>query len=152
MEPGGSHSVFGRRWTRTVASLCWRRRADARPRGRIEPGALLAVIPPRRSLLRVLRTTTEAGLYLAALDSPDAKLLLPDYVSVAYSPPGYLLALIGSSRGAPGATLMAQPFDPARRQLTGDPSPVAEQIAYANGLGRGAFSVSDNGPPRVQKR
>jgi hypothetical protein len=85
------------------------------------------------------------GIYLAALDSSDARLLLLDYVSVAYSPPGYLLVLLGSSKGAPAGTLMAQPFDPATLETTGEPSPVAEQIEYSSGVGHGAFSVSANG-------
>jgi len=85
------------------------------------------------------------GIYVAALDSSDAKLLLTDYVSVAYSPPGYLLGLLGSSRGAPAGTLLAQAFDPIRFQVTGGPSPVAEEIRYYSGLGLGAFSVSGNG-------
>ena len=85
------------------------------------------------------------GIYLAALDSSPPRLLLPDYVSVAYSPPGYLLVLIGTSKGGPNSTLMAQPFDPEQLRTTGEPSPVAEQVGYYSGLGLGMFSVSENG-------
>ena len=47
------------------------------------------------------------GIYVAALDSPDAKLLLRDAVGAAYAPPGYLLVLRGPSRGGPAGTLLA---------------------------------------------
>jgi serine/threonine protein kinase/Tol biopolymer transport system component len=85
------------------------------------------------------------GIYVAAIDSANARLLLNDYVGVAYAPPGYLLVLRGSTRGGPAGTLLAYPFDPARVQITGEPMPVAERIRYESGLARGAFTVSGNG-------
>ena len=85
------------------------------------------------------------GIFIAALDSSGARILLSDYVSITYAPPGYLLALVGPSKGARTGTLMAHPFDPKRLELVGEPSPVAERIEYADGLARGGFSVSDNG-------
>ena len=85
------------------------------------------------------------GIYVGSIDSPQAKLLLSDYVSAAYAPPGYLLVLLGSSRGARGGTLLAQAFDPSRLEVIGEPAPVAERIRYESGLARGAFSVSENG-------
>lgn len=85
------------------------------------------------------------GIYIAAIDSSNARLLLSDYVGVAYAPPGHLLVLRGSSRGAPAGTLLAYAFDPARVEITGDPTPVAERIRYESGLARGAFTVSGNG-------
>ena len=85
------------------------------------------------------------GIFVAALDVSGAQLLLSDYVSITYSPPGYLLALVGPSKGARAGTLMAHPFDPERLELIGEPSPIAERIEYADGLARGAFSVSENG-------
>jgi hypothetical protein len=43
-------------------------------------------------------------------------------------------------------TLMAQPFDIERLELTGDPVPIAEQVAEGGLTGAaGAFSVSDTG-------
>jgi Tol biopolymer transport system component len=85
------------------------------------------------------------GIYLGAIDSSGAKLLVPDSIGVAYAPPGYLLVLQGASKGAPAGTLMAYPFDPKSLEITSDPSPVADQIGYYSGLGRGIFSVSENG-------
>jgi serine/threonine protein kinase len=43
------------------------------------------------------------------------------------------------------ATLMAQPFDPARGALTGDPVPIAEGVDTYPAQRYGLFSVSDNG-------
>jgi Tol biopolymer transport system component len=40
---------------------------------------------------------------------------------------------------------LAHPFDPTRLQITGDPWPVAERIAYSTGPAHGSFSVSDTG-------
>jgi dipeptidyl aminopeptidase/acylaminoacyl peptidase len=70
---------------------------------------------------------------------------LSDYIDVAYAEPGYVLGLIGSSQVSRTGTLMAHRFDPERLELIGEPSPVADGIEYANGLARGAFSVSANG-------
>jgi eukaryotic-like serine/threonine-protein kinase len=42
-------------------------------------------------------------------------------------------------------TLMAQPFDADKLQVTGDPFPVAEQVGFNPANGRAFFSVSENG-------
>lgn len=42
-------------------------------------------------------------------------------------------------------TLMAQPFDPGKLELTGDAVPIAEQIQYAAARSKGMFSASMNG-------
>ena len=41
--------------------------------------------------------------------------------------------------------LLAQPFEPIRVELTGDPAPLAEGIDYDAGFFRATFSVSENG-------
>ncbi len=41
--------------------------------------------------------------------------------------------------------LLAQPFDPDRLELTGDPAPVAESVAYDTGYFRAAFAASGTG-------
>ena len=57
---------------------------------------------------------------------------------VAYTPPGYLLFIRDW-------TLMAQPFDAKRLQLTGEPFPVADQLTnIVHGM-KGGFSVSETG-------
>src|SRR4030095_13591937 len=51
---------------------------------------------------------------------------------------GYLLFLRDRS-------LMAQPFDPEKLQLFGEPSLIAEEVGYNSQNGRSFFCVSDNG-------
>ncbi len=77
------------------------------------------------------------GIYLGGLDSTERKRLLTSTQNVVYAPPGYLLFMRDT-------TLMAQQFDPATLQLSGEPLPVVEQV-NVNPLGIGFYSVSDNG-------
>jgi eukaryotic-like serine/threonine-protein kinase len=86
-----------------------------------------------------------SGIYVGALDvkpeQQSAQRLMeggsqPLYALSSDSKSGYILIL---RQG----TLMAQPFDPARLQLQGEPIPVAEQVASLNSLGH--YSVSDSG-------
>jgi hypothetical protein len=88
------------------------------------------------------------GVYVASLDSKEEKFILSTNLRALYAPAaggtniGHLLFMRAK-------TLMAQPFDTARLQLTSEPSIVAEGVlnfpeeggptAYA------AFSVSTNG-------
>ena len=80
------------------------------------------------------------GIYLGALDSKDATRLLDTQVRAAYAAPGHLLFV-------QDGTLMAQTFDVTALRLSGDPVPVAQQLAYnpTVGLGRTTFSTSDTG-------
>ena len=82
--------------------------------------------------------TTTRRLYAGTVDSPDRTLVLTtDSLNVQYAQ-GHLLFLRGS-------TLVAQPFDPTRLALTGEPVPVAEDIgsASAGSAFFGFFSVSE---------
>ncbi len=92
------------------------------------------------------------GIYLAALDSTVAKLLLSGYEGASYAAPGYLLLVGGGAKGAAMGTLLAQPFDLDRYIPVGEPSPVAEQIGVYSGFGRADFSVSANGRLVFRKR
>ena len=103
---------------------------------------MAGVLPDGRHFVAFARPQ-QHGIFVATLDSSDARLLLSDYVSVDYAP-GYLLGLAGSKSTRAG-TLMAHPFDPERLELIAEPSPVAERIEYVDGIARGAFSVSENG-------
>jgi hypothetical protein len=78
-------------------------------------------------------------IYLASLDSAERRLLLStDSTNVLYSQ-GHLLFLRET-------TLMAQPLDAERLELTGDAFPIAEQIQmFTAGQPNGNFSASDNG-------
>jgi serine/threonine protein kinase/Tol biopolymer transport system component len=78
------------------------------------------------------------AIYVGALDSPDRTRLVAADSKAAYAAPGYLLFVRQQ-------TLMAQAFDPSRRELTREASPVAESLRVDTGDGRAAFSVSDSG-------
>ena len=79
---------------------------------------------------------------MGALDSDLRKRVVATPHNAAYSPPGYLLFLKDES-------LVAQPFDPQRLEVTGEPFPViAGEVARFSGTtvgGLAHFSVSTNG-------
>ena len=78
------------------------------------------------------------GIYVAALDSNERKLLVPGGSTAKYAL-GYLLFLREQ-------TLMAQPFDVERLELTGEALPIAERVITGGLTGMaGAFSVSETG-------
>ena len=58
--------------------------------------------------------------------------------NAAFAPPGVLLFTRGDR-------LMQQPFDPDRLQLSGDATPIVEQITVNPGVGLGDFTVSATG-------
>lgn len=77
------------------------------------------------------------GIYVGSLDGGETpKQLLPDSSSVAFVPAsengGYLLFLRD-------ATLLAQPFDTKRLELTGNPFPIAGQVGQFNASPSGAL-------------
>lgn len=72
----------------------------------------------------------QGSVYVGALDSQEAKLILSDGTSPVYATPGYLLF-------RRNGTLMAQPFDLATLSASGDPSSIADGV--------GSFNVSENG-------
>jgi Tol biopolymer transport system component len=83
------------------------------------------------------------GIYVASLESSDTTLLASGlYMGAAYASPGYLLLHKG---GSMAGTLLAQPFDASRRQFTGEPVPLAEQVPFYPNFARADFSVSENG-------
>ncbi len=97
-------------------------------------------LPDGRHFLYFVRSSRDEreGIYVGSLDAKETRRLLPTALNAAYAPPGFLLFLRNE-------TLMAQRFDADKLELTGEPFPVAERVAYNPGLGRGAFSVSENG-------
>jgi Tol biopolymer transport system component len=98
-------------------------------------------LPDGRHFLYVTRGGKPA-IYVATLDGPERKRLVNTGQAGAYAPPspgarlGHLLFLRES-------TLMAQPMDPGKLELTGEPFPVAEQVGFS--LAMGFFSVSASG-------
>jgi Tol biopolymer transport system component len=118
------------------------------PRGQAFP----TLLPDGRHFLYL--GAADGGVYLGSLDAkPEqqgSKKLLPDTSPIAYAPnpgagsggadKGYLLFLRAATAPPPGAflgTLMVQPFDSRKLELTGDPVPIAEQVTN--------FSISPSG-------
>ena len=78
------------------------------------------------------------GLYVTALDSNERKLLVPGGSKAMYAQ-GFLFFMREQ-------TLMAQPFDVGRLELTGDAVPIAEHVTIGGASGTsGGFSVSETG-------
>jgi serine/threonine protein kinase len=86
---------------------------------------------------RTSRAGQSTVLYIGELGTLQAKLLMKSETMASYNS-GRLLFLRGQ-------TLMAQPFDPGRMELSGEPQPVAEHIAINGATVRAMFSVSDTG-------
>jgi Tol biopolymer transport system component/predicted Ser/Thr protein kinase len=107
---------------------------------------LPSFLPDGRHFLyfRASETPGNGGTYVGSIDAEPGKQnsrQLLATVPALYAPssdssPGQLLFLRGG-------TLLAQPFDATRLQLSGEPVPVAEQVG--NFLGFGFFSLSANG-------
>jgi Tol biopolymer transport system component len=87
------------------------------------------------------------GVYIGSIDAKpedqSLKRLLASNRQAYYAP---------SSSGGPGhliflreTTLMAQPFDPVKMDLSGEPVPIAEAVDSFAGANYGLFSVSDTG-------
>lgn len=118
--------------------------------GLVQQGSnfLPAFLPDGRRFLYYVRGTADIrGVYVGRLDGPsEARRLVDADSAAAYAPSGHLL--FGSQR-----VLLAQPFDPDRLQLTGDPFAVSADCPCAG------LSVSTTGaivyrtaPPGVQRQ
>jgi Tol biopolymer transport system component len=82
---------------------------------------------------------------VAALDSRDDQTLIPGYSNASYAP-----AFAGASEGHllfhRDGSLFAQPFDPARRRVSGQSVPIAEHVATNTAFWRNAtFCAAENG-------
>ncbi len=97
-------------------------------------------LPDGRHFLYMDTTSNreESGIYVADLESKDRKRVLTADSNAVYSPPGYLLFVRGG-------TLMAQPFDTDKLQVTGDAVPVADQVDSQATKAQNQFSISQNG-------
>jgi Tol biopolymer transport system component len=84
------------------------------------------------------------GVFVGQLDSLDRRLVVYSRANVAFAP-----LAAASSRGhllfLKDRILMAQVFDTAKLGLTGEPTPVAEQVQYLGASGTAVFSASRNG-------
>jgi eukaryotic-like serine/threonine-protein kinase len=97
-------------------------------------------LPDGRHFLYWARSPSRGpGVYVASIDpSATATRLVGSDSQAVYSPAGFLLF-------ARQGTLLRQPFDPNRLTVTGEPTPVAEQITQNVAVGLAAFSVSATG-------
>ncbi len=77
-------------------------------------------------------------VFVASIDGKERKSLFKGYTNVYYIAPGYLLF-------ARDTTVMAQPFDVSKLEVTGEPVPVLENVGFNADTGRSQFSVSENG-------
>ena len=76
-------------------------------------------------------------LYVGELGTLESKVLMKSETMAVYAS-GHLLFLRGQ-------TLMAQPFNPSRLELSGEPVPVAEHVAISGATVRAMFSASNTG-------
>jgi Tol biopolymer transport system component len=100
-------------------------------------------LPDGRHFVYVVTTPDGGGIDVRTLGTTQGSRLLgwpksSGVSSLAYGSPGYLLF-------ANGGTLMAQAFDAARLQTSGEPVRVAEGVLNAGAGTGGAFSVSTSG-------
>jgi serine/threonine protein kinase len=97
-------------------------------------------LPDGRHFLYLARSALreKSAIYVGSVDAKESKFVISADSTPSYAPPGYLLFLRER-------TLMAQPFDADKLQVTGDAFPIAEQVGYNPVNGRAFFSVSDNG-------
>jgi serine/threonine protein kinase/Tol biopolymer transport system component len=99
-----------------------------------------AFLPDGRHVLYFAVAGQRRGrVRVASLDSPDTRSLVEASTGAVYAErPGVLLF-------ARDGTLLAQPFDPSKLTLTGEPMPVAEGVSTSVYVGVTAFSVSQSG-------
>ncbi len=79
----------------------------------------------------------DQSLYVGTLGSMETKKILAGVTTATYAS-GYLLFMRDQ-------TLLAQPFDTSRLELTGEASPIAEHVAVNGATGVPEFSASDTG-------
>jgi serine/threonine protein kinase/Tol biopolymer transport system component len=107
------------------------------------------LLPDGRHFLyfRLSNTPGASGIYLGSVDAkPSEQSTKPLLVNEAF--PEYYVPSPDSGNGHllfyREGTILAQPFDPSKLELSGDPVPVAEQVGNFVGY-ISFFSASDNG-------
>lgn len=96
-------------------------------------------LPDGRRFLYLVRNTDpeQSALYLGSLDSAERRRIMPAFSRAVYAPTGHLLFVRDGA-------LLAQPFDPVRGTLSGEPREIAARVK-AHGGSDAAFDVSRNG-------
>jgi dipeptidyl aminopeptidase/acylaminoacyl peptidase len=95
-------------------------------------------LPDGRHFLYFVRVKTP-GIYLGSLDSQQTKLILPSEAQAVYSPSG--AHLVWWREGS----LIAQPFNATRMELSGSAMPVADHVLFSESQSVAIFSMSQNG-------
>jgi serine/threonine protein kinase len=96
-------------------------------------------LPDGRHFLFLLARAGANTIIVGELDSSERKAVVPNTSSGAmFAAPGYLLFV---RQG----TLMAQPFDPAGIEATGEAVPIAENVQYSPNNPAAAFDASQSG-------
>jgi serine/threonine protein kinase len=83
------------------------------------------------------RETLTNSVMLSSLDSKESRFLLHSHTNGIYAS-GHILFMRQY-------TLMAQPFDSRRLQLTGEAVPVADPVQEGRSVAKGVFSASEDG-------
>jgi len=97
-------------------------------------------LPDGRHFLYLARSAKPENnaIFVGSLDSKESKLILNATSNPVYVSPGYLLF----NRAG---TLMAQPFNAERTELSGEAVPIAEGVQFNTTNGRTVFAASQNG-------
>jgi eukaryotic-like serine/threonine-protein kinase len=124
--------------------------------GGVVTNAPVAPLPDGRHFLYTgASPSTLHGTYLGSLDGKPPKKLLPGASGIFAPSPdpnlGYVLFVRQATLTDTSGTLMAQPFDPRKRDFTGDPIPIAEKVSdigfSASSTGVLAYRAGAVGPP-----
>ena len=96
-------------------------------------------LPDGRHFLYLARNAEpeNSRVFLGSLDSKESREVLAADSNAVYVPSGQVLFVRNG-------TLMSQPFHAGRREMTGEPRPVLEQVQGEGFSALGAFSVSRN--------
>jgi Tol biopolymer transport system component len=142
-DVGGFNVIFSGTWSRSgvilfsINGALYEVDSGAKPIRVTAGGDFPSFLPDGTHFLHMAPRSTGAGIYVGQLGTDDHRLLLPGTVSQASYSQGHLLYVREQ-------TLMAQPFDPNRVALSGEPLPLAHPVVTGGG-NASAFSVSSIG-------
>jgi dipeptidyl aminopeptidase/acylaminoacyl peptidase len=99
-----------------------------------------SMLPDGKHFTYLRRSTMEekSAVAVGSVDDPGFDFLFPGRSNAIYANPGYLLFVREFA-------LMAQPFDPSTRKLTGQAFPITDQVGYDQAFSIGLFSASTDG-------
>jgi len=97
-------------------------------------------LPDGQHFLYLAWSTQAANraVFAGKLNSKERTRLMAGESNAAYAAPGYIVF-------HREASVFAQPFDPAKLAIHGDPVHIADDVSSSSGNGRGNFDVSQNG-------